>query len=181
MVSPAPPADAPSLTPVPLPFSQQSMEAMYEWEDEDEDKDEKVEQTFCFLGVSVKKCFKGGFFSFTPVRRPNTGASWINSTPFRTCSSVCRALWTRQRRTERGSRSGYLRQTACSTWARESDRTASLFLRSTFNWTVPFLSWLAITALCLATVLLYLIPLRYLVLAWGEPCSLLQQRRAQGR
>lgn len=44
----------------------------------------------------------------------------------------------------------------------------SFSTRSTFNWTVPFLSWLAITALCLATFLLYLIPLRYLVLAWGE-------------
>ncbi|KAM4528559.1 multiple C2 and transmembrane domain-containing protein 1-like isoform 2-T2 [Odontesthes bonariensis] len=40
-------------------------------------------------------------------------------------------------------------------------------MKNTFNWTVPFLSWLAITALCLATLLLYLIPLRYLVLAWG--------------
>ncbi|XP_069022839.1 multiple C2 and transmembrane domain-containing protein 1 [Embiotoca jacksoni] len=40
-------------------------------------------------------------------------------------------------------------------------------MKNTFNWTVPFLSWLAITALCLATILLYLIPLRYLVLAWG--------------
>uniref|UniRef100_A0A674PPL8 Multiple C2 and transmembrane domain containing 1 n=1 Tax=Takifugu rubripes TaxID=31033 RepID=A0A674PPL8_TAKRU len=40
-------------------------------------------------------------------------------------------------------------------------------IKNTVNWTVPFLSWLAITALCLATLLLYLIPLRYLVLAWG--------------
>ncbi|CAG05381.1 unnamed protein product, partial [Tetraodon nigroviridis] len=40
-------------------------------------------------------------------------------------------------------------------------------IKNTFNWTVPFLSRLAITALCLATVLLYLIPLRYLVLVWG--------------
>ncbi|XP_040013408.1 multiple C2 and transmembrane domain-containing protein 1 isoform X4 [Xiphias gladius] len=40
-------------------------------------------------------------------------------------------------------------------------------IKNTVNWTVPFLSWLAITALCLATVLLYLIPLRYIVLAWG--------------
>ncbi|KAM7392350.1 hypothetical protein PAMA_007457 [Pampus argenteus] len=40
-------------------------------------------------------------------------------------------------------------------------------MKNTVNWTVPFLSWLAITALSLATVLLYLIPLRYLVLAWG--------------
>ncbi|XP_069369219.1 multiple C2 and transmembrane domain-containing protein 1 isoform X8 [Paralichthys olivaceus] len=40
-------------------------------------------------------------------------------------------------------------------------------IKNTFNWTVPFLSWLAITAFCLATVLLYLIPLRYIVLVWG--------------
>uniref|UniRef100_A0AAZ3P9U9 C2 domain-containing protein n=1 Tax=Oncorhynchus tshawytscha TaxID=74940 RepID=A0AAZ3P9U9_ONCTS len=40
-------------------------------------------------------------------------------------------------------------------------------IKNTFNWTVPFLSWLAISILCVATVLLYLIPLRYLVLAWG--------------
>ncbi|XP_041826067.1 multiple C2 and transmembrane domain-containing protein 1-like isoform X3 [Melanotaenia boesemani] len=40
-------------------------------------------------------------------------------------------------------------------------------MKNTFNWTVPFLSWLAITALCLATLLLYLIPPRYLLLAWG--------------
>uniref|UniRef100_A0A8C9Z0I1 Multiple C2 and transmembrane domain containing 1 n=1 Tax=Sander lucioperca TaxID=283035 RepID=A0A8C9Z0I1_SANLU len=40
-------------------------------------------------------------------------------------------------------------------------------IKNTGNWTVPFLSWLAITALCSATVLLYLVPLRYLVLAWG--------------
>ncbi|XP_034048971.1 multiple C2 and transmembrane domain-containing protein 1 [Thalassophryne amazonica] len=40
-------------------------------------------------------------------------------------------------------------------------------IKNTANWTVPFLSCLAITALCLATVLLYLIPFRYLVLVWG--------------
>uniref|UniRef100_UPI003AB0B878 multiple C2 and transmembrane domain-containing protein 1 isoform X3 n=1 Tax=Centroberyx gerrardi TaxID=166262 RepID=UPI003AB0B878 len=40
-------------------------------------------------------------------------------------------------------------------------------IKNTANWTVPFLTWLAITALCVATVLLYLVPLRYLVLAWG--------------
>lgn len=44
----------------------------------------------------------------------------------------------------------------------------SYSLHSTFNWTVPFLSWLAIVALCVATVLIYYIPLRYIVLAWGE-------------
>lgn len=40
-------------------------------------------------------------------------------------------------------------------------------IKNTFNWTVPFLSWLAITVLCAGAVLLYLIPLRYIVLAWG--------------
>lgn len=39
---------------------------------------------------------------------------------------------------------------------------------STFNWTVPFLSWLAIVALGVATTVIYFIPLRYIVLAWGE-------------
>ncbi|XP_054612484.1 multiple C2 and transmembrane domain-containing protein 1-like isoform X2 [Dunckerocampus dactyliophorus] len=40
-------------------------------------------------------------------------------------------------------------------------------LKNVLNWTVPFLTCLAIAALCLATLLLYLVPLRYLVLAWG--------------
>ncbi|CAO2593145.1 Multiple C2 and transmembrane domain-containing protein 1 [Lemmus lemmus] len=40
-------------------------------------------------------------------------------------------------------------------------------IKNTFNWTVPFLSWLAIVALCVFTVLLYFIPLRYIVLVWG--------------
>nr|XP_057913406.1 multiple C2 and transmembrane domain-containing protein 1-like isoform X3 [Doryrhamphus excisus] len=40
-------------------------------------------------------------------------------------------------------------------------------LKNVLNWTVPFLTCLAITALCVATFLLYLVPLRYLVLAWG--------------
>ncbi|TKS85069.1 Multiple C2 and transmembrane domain-containing protein 1 [Collichthys lucidus] len=40
-------------------------------------------------------------------------------------------------------------------------------LKNTVNWTVPFLSLLAITALSLATALLYLVPLRLIVLAWG--------------
>lgn len=40
-------------------------------------------------------------------------------------------------------------------------------IKNTFNWTVPFLSWLAITVLCAAAILLYFIPLRYIVLAWG--------------
>ncbi|XP_051038738.1 multiple C2 and transmembrane domain-containing protein 1 isoform X7 [Phodopus roborovskii] len=39
-------------------------------------------------------------------------------------------------------------------------------IKNTFNWTVPFLSWLAIVALCVFTVILYFIPLRYIVLVW---------------
>lgn len=53
------------------------------------------------------------------------------------------------------------------------DVTIYLFssLCSTFNWTVPFLSWLAIVALGVATIIIYFIPLRYIVLAWGELMS----------
>ncbi|XP_049324626.1 multiple C2 and transmembrane domain-containing protein 1 isoform X2 [Astyanax mexicanus] len=40
-------------------------------------------------------------------------------------------------------------------------------IKNTFNWTVPFLSWLAIAALCVGSVLVYLVPLRYIVLVWG--------------
>lgn len=39
---------------------------------------------------------------------------------------------------------------------------------STFNWTVPFLSVLACLVLAAATVILYFIPLRYIVLIWGK-------------
>ncbi|XP_075596325.1 multiple C2 and transmembrane domain-containing protein 1 isoform X1 [Balearica regulorum gibbericeps] len=40
-------------------------------------------------------------------------------------------------------------------------------VKNTFNWTVPFLSWLAIVALSVFTIILYFIPLRYIVLVWG--------------
>ncbi|XP_051539773.1 multiple C2 and transmembrane domain-containing protein 1-like isoform X2 [Myxocyprinus asiaticus] len=40
-------------------------------------------------------------------------------------------------------------------------------VKNTFNWSVPFLSWLAITVLCAGATLSYFIPLRYIVLAWG--------------
>ena len=40
-------------------------------------------------------------------------------------------------------------------------------MRSTFAWTVPFLSWLAIAVLVVVGAVLYLVPLRWLVLAWG--------------
>ncbi|MBN3284404.1 MCTP2 protein, partial [Polyodon spathula] len=40
-------------------------------------------------------------------------------------------------------------------------------IKNTFNWTVPFLSSLACLVLLVAMVLLYFIPLRYIVLLWG--------------
>ncbi|XP_067411731.1 multiple C2 and transmembrane domain-containing protein 2 [Emydura macquarii macquarii] len=40
-------------------------------------------------------------------------------------------------------------------------------IKNTFNWTVPFLSVLACLVLAAATVILYFIPLRYMVLIWG--------------
>ncbi|XP_073328262.1 multiple C2 and transmembrane domain-containing protein 2 [Pagrus major] len=40
-------------------------------------------------------------------------------------------------------------------------------IRNIFNWSVPFLSCLACLVLFVATALLYLVPLRYIVLIWG--------------
>ncbi|XP_067245434.1 multiple C2 and transmembrane domain-containing protein 2 [Chanodichthys erythropterus] len=40
-------------------------------------------------------------------------------------------------------------------------------VKNTFNWSVPFLSFLACLVLLLATTALYFIPLRYIVLVWG--------------
>nr|QEN96197.1 multiple C2 domain and transmembrane region protein 1b isoform 1 [Danio rerio] len=40
-------------------------------------------------------------------------------------------------------------------------------VKNTFNWSVPFLSWLAITVLCAGATITYFIPLRYIVLVWG--------------
>ncbi|KAM9711496.1 multiple C2 and transmembrane domain-containing protein 2 isoform 5-T7 [Dama dama] len=40
-------------------------------------------------------------------------------------------------------------------------------IKNTFNWTVPFLSFLACLILAVATVTLYFIPLRYIILIWG--------------
>lgn len=42
------------------------------------------------------------------------------------------------------------------------------FVYSTFNWTVPFLSFLACLILAIATITLYFIPLRYIILIWGK-------------
>ncbi|XP_043937813.1 multiple C2 and transmembrane domain-containing protein 2 [Protopterus annectens] len=40
-------------------------------------------------------------------------------------------------------------------------------IKNTFNWTVPFLSKLACLILAAVTVVLYFIPLRYIILIWG--------------
>jgi hypothetical protein len=47
------------------------------------------------------------------------------------------------------------------------DARVQSFVCSTFNFTVPYLSWLAIIMISIAVVVLYLVPLRYLIMAWG--------------
>ncbi|XP_075788259.1 multiple C2 and transmembrane domain-containing protein 1 isoform X1 [Pelodiscus sinensis] len=63
----------------------------------------------------------------------------------------------------------YAIQEVCISVQNVLDEVASFGerIKNTFNWTVPFLSWLAIVALCVFTVILYFIPLRYIVLVWG--------------
>ncbi|XP_076010301.1 multiple C2 and transmembrane domain-containing protein 1 isoform X2 [Genypterus blacodes] len=63
----------------------------------------------------------------------------------------------------------YAIQDVCISVQNALDEVASYGerIKNTFNWTVPFLSWLAIVALGLATITIYFIPLRYIVLAWG--------------
>ncbi|XP_068077620.1 multiple C2 and transmembrane domain-containing protein 1 isoform X4 [Danio rerio] len=63
----------------------------------------------------------------------------------------------------------YAIQDVCISVQNALDEVASYGerIKNTFNWTVPFLSWLAIVALCVVTLVLYFIPLRYIVLAWG--------------
>ncbi|XP_041424408.1 multiple C2 and transmembrane domain-containing protein 1 isoform X3 [Xenopus laevis] len=63
----------------------------------------------------------------------------------------------------------YAIQEVCVSVQNVLDEVASIGerIKNTFNWTVPFLTWLAIIALCLLTVGLYFIPLRYIVLVWG--------------
>lgn len=39
---------------------------------------------------------------------------------------------------------------------------------SMFNWTVPFLSALALLVFITAAIITYFIPIRYIVLIWGE-------------
>ncbi|KAL1274732.1 hypothetical protein QQF64_027546, partial [Cirrhinus molitorella] len=63
----------------------------------------------------------------------------------------------------------YAIQDVCISVQNALDEVASYGerIKNTFNWTVPFLSWLAIVALFAATFVVYFIPLRYIVLAWG--------------
>ncbi|XP_013867979.1 multiple C2 and transmembrane domain-containing protein 1 [Austrofundulus limnaeus] len=63
----------------------------------------------------------------------------------------------------------YAIQDVCISVQNALDEVASYGerIKNTFNWTVPFLSWLAIVALGVATVIIYFIPLRFIVLLWG--------------
>ncbi|XP_073446220.1 multiple C2 and transmembrane domain-containing protein 1 isoform X4 [Dendrobates tinctorius] len=63
----------------------------------------------------------------------------------------------------------YAIQEVCVSVQSVLDEVASIGerIKNTFNWTVPFLTWLAIIALCVLTAVLYFIPLRYIVLLWG--------------
>ncbi|NXI94443.1 MCTP1 protein, partial [Psophia crepitans] len=63
----------------------------------------------------------------------------------------------------------YAIQEVCVSVQNNLDELASFGerIKNTFNWTVPFLSWLAIVALSVFTIILYFIPLRYIVLVWG--------------
>uniref|UniRef100_A0AC34GL04 Uncharacterized protein n=1 Tax=Panagrolaimus sp. ES5 TaxID=591445 RepID=A0AC34GL04_9BILA len=49
------------------------------------------------------------------------------------------------------------------------DFIASLLerFRNTFNFTVPYLSYLAIVVLCIVATLLYLVPVRWIIMVWG--------------
>ncbi|XP_041855709.1 multiple C2 and transmembrane domain-containing protein 1 isoform X3 [Melanotaenia boesemani] len=63
----------------------------------------------------------------------------------------------------------YAIQDVCISVQNALDEVASYGerIKNTFNWTVPFLSCLAIVALGVATIIIYFIPLRFIVLAWG--------------
>ncbi|NXQ87244.1 MCTP1 protein, partial [Nyctibius grandis] len=63
----------------------------------------------------------------------------------------------------------YAIQEVCVSVQNMLDEVASFGerIKNTFNWTVPFLSWLAIVALSVFTIILYFVPLRYIVLVWG--------------
>jgi hypothetical protein len=54
-----------------------------------------------------------------------------------------------------------------SRWNIPCNSERSALVRSTFNFTVPYLSTLAILLLLAGSVVLYLVSVRYLIMAWG--------------
>ncbi|XP_033749601.1 multiple C2 and transmembrane domain-containing protein 1-like isoform X2 [Pecten maximus] len=60
-------------------------------------------------------------------------------------------------------------QEVCLQVQQGMDMAASLGerVKNAFNWTVPWLSMLAVIALTIGVIVLYSIPLRFLILAWG--------------
>jgi len=57
----------------------------------------------------------------------------------------------------------------CTTVQNQLDGIASFAerIKNTFNWSVPFCSYLLMFILTIGTILLYLLPLRYILLVWG--------------
>jgi len=57
----------------------------------------------------------------------------------------------------------------CQTVQNSLDLVASYCerIKNVFNWTIPFLTTMAVSFLLAGTILLYFIPLRWMVLVWG--------------
>ena len=47
-------------------------------------------------------------------------------------------------------------------------KSVFILCHSLFAWKVPFLCWLALAILSMATLILFFIPLRYVILIWGR-------------
>ncbi|XP_072922457.1 multiple C2 and transmembrane domain-containing protein 1 isoform X2 [Hemitrygon akajei] len=60
-------------------------------------------------------------------------------------------------------------QEVCMAVQNGLDKAACFYerIKNTFNWTVPFLSWLAVFILTVGTIVLCFVPLRYILLVWG--------------
>ncbi|CAG00396.1 unnamed protein product, partial [Tetraodon nigroviridis] len=147
-----------------LPASQ-AVEDLLEDEEEDFDKDDKGAKV-------VKYAPLGPEFENRPAQpdwaQPNPGS--------RIEPHSLRFVWvTNEKQMDPDSeRKGFMNklyaiQDVCISVQNALDDVASYGerIKNTFNWTVPFLSWLAIVALGVATTVIYFIPLRYIVLAWG--------------
>ncbi|KAJ8285476.1 hypothetical protein GJAV_G00027220 [Gymnothorax javanicus] len=127
----------------------QAVEDLLEDEEEDFDKDDKVPGSFPSEGASL------------PASRilEDILASWHFEWIHVMVDSERKGFMNKL----------YAIQDVCISVQNALDEVASYGerIKNTFNWTVPFLSWLAIVALCVATVVIYFIPLRYIVLVWG--------------